>query len=189
MTKVKLGSKVPAIPAPLYLLGSIVNGKSTFCTIAWSTIIDDEPPMIGLVTAKKRYTNEGILHNKTFSINIPDVSLAKETDYCGMHSGHDVDKSEVFKTFSGDIENAPMIEGCPVTAECRLKEIINFEGTDMIVGEIINLYVNDELLDGKYVNAVKMNPLIYFTSGSVYYSLGKEIGKAFKIGNEYTPHE
>lgn len=189
MSKIKLGAKVPAIPTPLCLLGSVVNGKNTFCTIAWSTIIDDEPAMVGLVTAKKRYTNEGIVQNKAFSINIPDAGLVKETDYCGMHSGYDTDKSKVFKTFTGEIENAPMIEGCPVTAECKLKEIINFEGTDMIVGEIVNLYVDDELLDSKNVNAVRMNPLIYFTSGSVYYSLGKEIGKAFKIGNEYTSHE
>ncbi len=188
MNKVKLGAGVPPIALPICLLGSVVDGKPTFCPIAWSTIIDDEPPRIGLVTAKKRYTKDGIVENGTFSVNIPDTKMAERTDYCGIVSGYDVDKSEVFETFKGETE-APMIANCPITAECRLEKIIEFEGTDLIVGKIVNVYADNEVLDQDITDALKMNPLLYFTNGSIYYSLGENIGKAFKIGKEFSQHE
>ena len=188
MNKVKLGAAVPPMSLPVCLLGSNVNDKPTFCPIAWSTIIDDEPPRIGLVTAKKRYTKDGIVQTETFSVNIPDIKIAEPTDYCGIVSGYDTDKSKVFETFSGET-GAPMISDCPVTAECRLEKIIEFEGTDLIVGRIVNVYADDEILEQGKADALKMNPLMYFTCGSIYYSLGEKVGKAFKIGKEFPSHE
>jgi len=34
------------------------------------------------------------------------------TDWCGLHSGKRTDKSKVFETFAGELENAPMIKAC-----------------------------------------------------------------------------
>ena len=81
-----------------------------------------------------------------------------------------------------------MISDCPVTAECRLEKIIEFEGTDLIVGRIVNVYADDEILEQGKADALKMNPLMYFTCGSIYYSLGEKVGKAFKIGKEFPSH-
>jgi flavin reductase (DIM6/NTAB) family NADH-FMN oxidoreductase RutF len=51
--------------------------------------------------------------------------LVKETDYCGIRSGKEVDKSKIFDVFYGELETAPMINDCPVTAECTLTELID----------------------------------------------------------------
>lgn len=188
MNKVKLGAGVPPMALPICLLGSKVNDKPTFCPIAWSTIIDDEPPMIGLVTAKKRYTKDGIVQSGIFSVNIPSTKMAEAADYCGIVSGYDIDKSKVFETFTGET-NAPMIADCPVTAECRLEKIIEFDSTDLIVGKIVNVYADKNILERNDADALKMDPLMYFTNGSIYYSLGKNRGKAFKIGKKFSNYE
>lgn len=189
MEKIKLGARVPAMALPICLLGATVNGRSNFCPIAWTTIIDNEPPLIGLVTAKDRYTKEGVQQHQTFSINIPNSKLAAAVDYCGLHSGYDTDKSQVFTTFSGELATAPMIKNCPLTAECRLQQIVEFAGTDLIVGEIVETYVNEELVSEGKVNAEQMDPLLYFTNGSIYHRLGAQEAKAFKIGKEYRVHD
>jgi flavin reductase (DIM6/NTAB) family NADH-FMN oxidoreductase RutF len=44
-------------------------------------------------------TATGIRENQTFSVNIPSVDIVKETDYCGLVSGKNQDKSQVFECF------------------------------------------------------------------------------------------
>jgi len=55
--------------------------------------------MLALAINKKHYAPEGIRETRTFSVNIPSVDLLTETDYCGIVSGRNVDKSKVFSLF------------------------------------------------------------------------------------------
>ncbi len=78
---------------------------------------------------KRHYTNTGIRKNGTFSVNIPSAEMVKETDYCGLLSGKDVDKAELFENFYGKLWTAPMIEECPLNIECRLIKTVTFQDT------------------------------------------------------------
>lgn len=66
--------------------------------------------MLAISLNKSHYTCTGIKENGTFSINIPSVEMVAKTDYCGLVSGNDGDKSILFHTFYGILENAPMIQ-------------------------------------------------------------------------------
>lgn len=187
MTKVKLKSEMPPMALPVCLLGSEVNGKPTFCTIAWFTVIDDEPPQIGLVLAKERYTREGIANNGTFSVNLPSAKVVQETDYCGINSGYKVDKSGVFKTFQGELKTAPMIEGCPLTMECQYVDTIEFEGTDMIIGEVIGVYADESLLSGDKLDLNKTDLLFLGMTTRLYYRLGGKVADAYTVGKNFHP--
>ncbi|MHA1933266.1 MAG: flavin reductase family protein, partial [Promethearchaeota archaeon] len=87
---------MPLIPLPVCLLGVHVNSKPNFNTIVWFNMLHDNPPLIGVAMSKKHYTNQGIKENKTFSINIPTSEMVIVTDYCGLYSGSNVDKSQEF---------------------------------------------------------------------------------------------
>ncbi len=52
--------------------------------------------------------------NQTFSVNFPGANLMEKADYCGLVSGHKVDKSGLFRVFYGELETAPLIEECPL---------------------------------------------------------------------------
>jgi flavin reductase (DIM6/NTAB) family NADH-FMN oxidoreductase RutF len=88
-----------------------VNGKPNYITIAHVGIMD--PGTVSLSMSKAHYTNAGIKENGTFSVNIPSAKIVKETDYCGLMSGKNIDKASLFKTFYGKLKTAPMIEECP----------------------------------------------------------------------------
>lgn len=181
MSKVTLGKKMPPLAMPICLVGSNVGGKPNFCTIAWFTMIDDEPPMIGLVMAKERKTKDGIVENKTFSVSLPSTAMAAATDHVGLVSGYDTDKSGVFGVFYGELGTAPLIEESPVSIECRLNRIVEFETTDLVVGEVVQIHADPSIVTGGKVDYGKFDPLLY-ASGSAYFSLGEKKADAFKVG-------
>ena len=91
--KATLGAKNCLYPMPTTLVGANVNGKPNYITIAHVGI--QELGSISLSMAKSHYTNSGIKENGTFSVNIPSVEMVKETDYCGIVSGKNVDKGKI----------------------------------------------------------------------------------------------
>ncbi|HVO78157.1 MAG TPA: flavin reductase family protein [Methanomassiliicoccales archaeon] len=187
MAKVKLGKKLPPMALPVVLVGSTYKGKANFCTIAWMTIIDDEPPTLGLLMGKKRRTKDGMVENGTFSVSIPDTKMVEGTDYCGITSGARKDKSKVFDVFYGDLGTAPLISEAPVTVECKLKDIIAFEGTDLVLGEVNEVYVDKKCVAKGKFHMGKIDPLLYGMGGGPYYSIGVKVADAFSVGKRYKP--
>ncbi len=133
--KVELGAKNCLYPLPTILVGALVNGKPNYITIAHVGIT--EPAAISLGMNKVHYTNQGIKTNKTFSLNIPSTAMVKETDYCGLVSGKDENKSDMFKTFYGQLKTAPMIEECSINMECALIQTVDFPNHDLFIGKVV----------------------------------------------------
>ena len=79
--------------------------------VGWASRVDGNPPMMGVALNKRHYTPTGSRECQSFSINIPPVDLvaAQRTDYCGLVSGRETDKSELFDLFYGELGTAPMI--------------------------------------------------------------------------------
>lgn len=187
MSKVQLGPQTLIYPMPTFLVGANVDDKPNFMAVAWGGISNLSPPMISVAVRHQRHTNKGIKQNKTFSVNIPSVDLVKETDYCGIVSGVEVDKIAVcgFKVFYGKLKNAPMIEQCPLNMECSLAHAIDLGSHDLIIGKIEETHISDNCLTNGKPDAAKVNPLIYITDDSPHYrALGKVIARAFSIGLE-----
>ena len=182
MGKLRLGKRVPSLVLPVCIVGSNVEGKANFCTIAWFTMIEDEPPTIGLLLGKQRRTMDGIKENGTFSVNLPSTALAAETDYVGLHSGRKTDKSDVFQIYYGDLGTAPLIQECPMSLECKLKDIIEFEGTDLLVGEVVEVHVDEDCMTNGKPDIDKIDPLLYSMPGGPYVGKGEKVADAFKIG-------
>jgi flavin reductase (DIM6/NTAB) family NADH-FMN oxidoreductase RutF len=184
MLKKRLGRRMPSLTLPVCILGSNYEGKANFCTVAWFTMIDDEPPTIGLLLGKKRRTVDGIRQNRTFSVNLPSTKLAAKTDFVGLYSGYKEDKSEVFRVSYGQLGNAPLVDDCPMSVECKLKDIIEFEGTDLVIGEIVEVHVDEECLTDEEPDIVKMDPLLYGSPGAAYFQMGNKVADAFKVGKK-----
>jgi len=185
MTKKSHGRTMPPIALPICLLGANVGGRPNYCTIAWFTMIDDEPPTIGLVTAKDRKTKDGIIENRTFSVSLPSTDMVVPVDHVGTTSGRKEDKSSVFRSFYGRLRTAPMVEECPLTMECELKRIVELEGTDLIIGEIVEVYADERAYHGKEPDPFILDPLMYLSSAMTYHRLGDRIADAFKVGSSY----
>jgi flavin reductase (DIM6/NTAB) family NADH-FMN oxidoreductase RutF len=187
MGKVLMGPRTLIYPMPVLLIGANVNGKPNFMAVAWGGIANGEPPMISVAIRPSRHTHKGISQNMAFSVNIPSVDLVREADYCGIISGARVDKVEDcrFGVFYGKLENAPLIEQCPVNLECQVVHTLNLGSHTLFVGRIEESHVSEGCLTDGKPDVTKIKPIIYATEPArQYYVYGDLLAKAFKIGKE-----
>jgi len=187
MDKILMGPQTLIYPMPVLLVGANVDDKPNFMAVAWSGIANGEPPMISVAIRHNRYTHRGIRQNLTFSVNVPSTDMVRETDYCGIISGSKVNKVEVcqFKVFYGILDNAPLIEQCPINLECKVVHILDLGSHSLIVGRIEETHISESYLTDGKPDVNKIKPLTYTTApASQYQTLGEVIAKAFNIGKE-----
>jgi flavin reductase (DIM6/NTAB) family NADH-FMN oxidoreductase RutF len=186
MEKQPIGARTFLYPMPVVLVGANVAGRPNYLPIAYCGIVQHTPAMIAATLGKAHYTNAGIKENATFSINIPSQEMAAVTDYCGLHSGRDTDKSALFTTFYGQLKSAPMIEACPLNLECKLVQTLDFEGTNEIfIGEIVEGYSSPAYLTEGFPDISKIRPLIFSMHDNTYWKVGECLGKAWSIGRDF----
>jgi flavin reductase (DIM6/NTAB) family NADH-FMN oxidoreductase RutF len=183
MEKITLGPMPYMSVMPTVLVGSNVNGRPNYMTAAWATVACMVPPMICVAVNKERFTAQGILENKTFSLNIPSVNQIIETDHCGLVSGARQDKSGVFQSFYGMLKTAPLAKECPVNIECRLFTSVDCGSHMLHIGEVVEIHADKSCLTDGKPDITRINPVIY--AQSTYFGVGKEAGKAFSSGKNY----
>ncbi len=184
MEKTKVKNKALVYPLPAVLAGALVDKKVNYNTLGNCGIVNIDPPVIYISSEKKHHTNTGIRDTGYFSVNIPSTDLMEKTDYCGVVTGKNTDKSDVFNNFYGKEKLAPMIKECPVNLLCKVMEVVDVYGMEVFIGEVIETYVStDCLTDGK-ADTKKIDPLVY-TLDNNYWGLGNIAGKGFFAGVEY----
>jgi flavin reductase (DIM6/NTAB) family NADH-FMN oxidoreductase RutF len=186
MKKVLLNPQPLLCAPPVVLVGTMVNGKPNFMTVAWVGVANSNPPMVSVALRPTRYTLKGMI-NKEFSVNIPSADIVKETDFCGMVSGAEVDKVEVckFQIFYGTLKNAPLIEQCPVNLACKVEHILELGTHRLIIGQVMETHISDSCLTEGKPDLKKIKPFLYgMGAPSEYYTLGDSIGRGFSIGKD-----
>ncbi len=179
-------NKVNALyPSLTTILGTKVDGKINFITIAHVGIMNHgSPQYLSFGVHKSHFSNQGILDNQVFSVNIPGKDLVTETDYFGIVTGKTTDKSEIVEVFYGESDNAPMIKRCPVTMECRLSRSIDFDTHDLFIGEIIETYADESILTDNKIDIAKVDPLLFDMASLKYWSLGDPVASCWNKGKE-----
>jgi flavin reductase (DIM6/NTAB) family NADH-FMN oxidoreductase RutF len=184
--KTKLGAGTYLYPMSAVLLGAKINGKPNFATIAYCGMVQHQPPLVAFGSGKGHYSNEGIKKARSFSLNIPSAAMAKVTDYCGLVSGQTTDKSKLFNVFYGVLRNAPMIEECPLSLECKFVAALDLGGTnEVFIGEVVETYAEESVLSGGMPDIRKLDPLVFSMHENQYFKVGDAVGAAWSIGKNY----
>jgi len=170
------------IPMPVVLVGTQVNGRANFMAVGWCARVIGNPPMIACGLHNNHATTGGIKAAKTFSVNIPSSSLLVKTDYCGIVSGKNTDKSGVFDVFYGTTKTAPMIRECPVTLECNLVQAISLPSHTLFIGEIAGAWADGRVVKENKPDFPAIDPLILTMPDNRYWKLGVHAGDAWSAG-------
>ena len=182
MDKIKIENGAAFLyPMPMVLVGSAVEGKANFMAAAWVSRVNFKPPLF-LIALGPHHTNKGIEEHRTFSINIPDVSLMEKTDYCGLVSGGKTDKSELFEVFYGELDKAPLIKECPVCMSFSLYEAIKLPFDVLYIGEPKEVYAEERYMTDNQLDVKKINPFTLTMPDNHYWAVGEKLGKAWGIG-------
>jgi flavin reductase (DIM6/NTAB) family NADH-FMN oxidoreductase RutF len=184
--KKDLGSQLALYPMPITIVGALVNGKPNYVTVAHVGILNmGSPQYISISLNKIHHTNAGIKENKGFSVCIPSEEMMAQTDYVGIYTGAKINKSELFKTFHGNMGNVPMIEDCPVCMECSLHDTLDFRTHEVFIGKIIGTFADESVVTGDQIDFGKVKPLLFDMSSRQYWKLGEVAGKAWSVGKNF----
>ncbi len=184
--KRNLGPVNALYPSLTTIVGAVVDGRPNFLAVAHVGIMNHgQPQYLSFGINKNHHTSKGILEHREFSVCIPGQDLVAETDYVGLVSGRNTDKSQVFELFQGELEFAPLIQGCPVCMECRLARVLDFETHDVFIGEIVATHADEAVLhpDGT-IDIARVRPLMFDMASTKYWSLGAEVAPCWNVGKQ-----
>ncbi|MGF6906346.1 flavin reductase family protein [Fusobacterium sp. PH5-44] len=163
-------------PVPVVLVSSRNrDGVHNVFTVAWTGIISSTPPLLYIAVKPERLSYENIKSTREFVINMPSKDIVKSLDYCGVRSGRTNDKIKECNFTMKDSKKikTKYIDECPVTLECKVRDIIKFNSShDMFVAEIISTNVNEELIDKNEKIHFDWANLIAYSHGE-YFQMNK----------------
>ena len=164
-------------PLPVVMVSCGNMENANILSIAWTGIINSDPPMVSISIRPSRYSYEIINQTKEFVLNIPDETLVWQVDYCGTKSGKQVkDKFKEAKLTKEESKKikAPAIKECPISLECKVNQIKSLGSHDIFMAEIVAVNAKEDLLDENgNINISKVNAIAYI--GQDYYVANKKI--------------
>lgn len=163
------------VPAVLVSCGSVE--KPNALTIAWTGIINSDPPMTYVSIRPERHSYDIIKKSGEFVINLVPRSLVRAADFCGVRTGAKMDKFKKLKLTaeSGSTVSAPLIKESPVCLECKVTEVKELGTHDMFLAEITAIQVDEQYIDEKGKLRLDKARLTCYCHGE-YYDLGKKLG-------------
>ena len=182
-----LGAAPAVYPMPVLMIATYdENGVVDVMNAAWGMVCESDKLTLALSESHKTVKNIKI--NKAFTVSLADAKTVKEADYFGIASGNDTpDKFEKtgLTAVKSERVNAPVIEEFPVTFECELAEIVRTDNFRSVVGRIVNVSVDENILgaDGK-VDVDKAGILIFNQFDRSYRVTGAKVGEAWSSGME-----
>lgn len=131
----------------------------------WTYLVARRPPHFAVGCQTTNYTTQLILDRGEFGLTLCDASLASLANFAGTFSGADVDKSRISGVRLRDpvVTMTPTVAAGSLSAECRVRSVVNLPDYALIVGEALWL-TTDPLANE--------NPLV--KHGRMY-RLGEEI--------------
>ncbi len=164
-------------PLPPVLVSCGDEQSPNVLTVAWTGILNTQPPVTYISLRPERFSYPIIRESGEFVINLPTEELVRAVDYCGVKSGRNTDKlaQTGLTVTKGVAVSAPMINECPLSLECRVRQIIKLGTHDMFMADIVGVNAAKELLDNNDRLCLERARLLAYSHGE-YYGLGRKLG-------------
>lgn len=146
--KTQLPPYVHSYPAPVVLVGCGSLDKPNIITCSWFGTVCSEPPMVSVSVRRNRHSFHLIRQTGEFSANFPRSKDVKVVDYCGTKSGEKVDKFKELNLTAvpcPPLKTAPMIQECPLTLACQIKQELPLGSHHIFIAEIVSVHCDEEL--------------------------------------------
>lgn len=150
MNKVTKNPFTVLFPVPTVLVTSSLEGSEpNLITIAWTGIMNSEPPVVYISVRPDRHSYKLIKESGEYAINIPSADQVKVVDYCGIVSGRDVNKFKETGLTPAPAAHirAPLIAECPVNIECKVRQVLALGSHDVFIADVLAVHYNEDVLN------------------------------------------
>lgn len=176
------GAKPILYPQPVFIIATYdENSTPDAMNAAWGGI--SEANEISICLSENHKTVKNILLKKAFTVSMATADTLISCDYVGLVSANDTpNKFEKagFHAIKSEFVDAPLIAELPMAVECKFKSYD--EESCRMVGEIVNVCVDESVLTDGKIDPMKLRPIVYDGANHTYHVLGEKIGSAFKDG-------
>ena len=178
MAKIKWRGGTLLSPVPPALVTCKDGERENVLTIAWTGIVNSDPPKTYISVRPSRYSYDIIKNSGVFAINLTTKGLARAADWCGVRTGAKLDKFERCKLArerANEID-CPILADSPLVLECRVTDVIPLGSHDMFLADIVAVDVDEALVDESGKLHLDRAGLVAYSHGE-YFELGKRLGK------------
>ena len=178
-----LGAKPYTYGQPVFILAAYgKDGTPCAMNAAWGGVSEENE--ISLCISAGHQTTENLLQRGAFTVSMGQADCVAACDYVGLVSGRDVPDKVAragFHTEKAAFVDAPLLQELAVAVECRVKSYDR--ETCRLVGEIVNVSVDDRVLDANgQVDVTKVRPITFDPFNNTYVALTEVVGTAFSDG-------
>ena len=181
--KKDLGNVGELFPQSVFIVGSYdESGTPNAMNVAWGGECTRDEICINIGDHK---TTDNIIARGAFTVAPADVAHVVQADYFGIATGRKVNKAAASGlTFAKSKHvDAPVIEEFPLTMECEVVAVQDWQGEKRFIGKVVNTCVDESALDDQgRVDFDKLRPIVYDSTRRIYRVVGEEVGGAWSAG-------
>lgn len=120
-------AQVLTSPNPFALVVSRTpEGGANLTAVSWWTYVSNRPPIIALSLSQRGFGCACVARTGTFTLCVPDETMARQALFCGTVSGRTVNKAEAagIPLRDRDSDFPPVVEGSQLALLCRLEQAV-----------------------------------------------------------------
>lgn len=134
---------------PVIVVTTALKDKKNIMPMAWHTMMEFDPPLIGVVISEANYTFKLLKKTRQCVIGIPTVDIAGKVIACGRIHGDKIDK---FKKVGltpqpASLVGAPLVDECYANFECKVVDTRMVNTYNFFVLEAIKAWVDPTVKD------------------------------------------
>jgi flavin reductase (DIM6/NTAB) family NADH-FMN oxidoreductase RutF len=153
------------IPRPIAFVSTIGAGGHNVAPFSYFALIATTPPLLGVSVGTRRGVPKDTLRNARetgdFVVNIVDEDLIRRAVHASGEWPYGADEFALagLTPAASELVRSPRVTESPVSYECRVERIVDFDATSLIVGRIVRAHVRDDLFRDGRVDATRLKPV------------------------------
>jgi flavin reductase (DIM6/NTAB) family NADH-FMN oxidoreductase RutF len=165
-------------PRPTIIVTTVnKGGEVNAAPFSFTMPVSMNPPLIAFASVTTHHTYKNIEETGEFVVNIPNEDILKELWITGEKFPQEV--NEIEKAGLTQIASKkvlpPKIGECIASIECKVQWIKKAGGHDIIVGESVNVEVQENMLKEGLLDVENAKPILHL--GGVNFVVGDHLKK------------
>ena len=142
------------VPRPIALVTTMNNsGGTNAAPFSYFTVVSSLPLSLLICAGRRRGaaakdTHQNIIDTKEFVVNVVVEEILAGVLIGGTDHPPGISEIEMagLETAASVKVRSPRLTASPVNMECRLKQVVDIDGTAIIAGEVVWIHVRDDIL-------------------------------------------
>lgn len=167
------------IPRPIaFVTSKSQAGIVNAAPFSYFNIVSSNPPMLSVSVQRKggdkKDTARNVLAGKEFVVHIVDEENVFEVNETAANLPPDESEIDVTKLtlVDSDEVDVPAVKQSKVRFECVLHQAVDLPNTDLLIGRIVRIHVDEAIYENGRINAEMLKPVSRL-AGANYAKLGE----------------